>query len=346
MEKDKGREKLKIVYKRNREQEQSVEETYRLLTGDTYFKEHPENVLGASYATSNRFGREKISYKGKMTAILEKAEIDIANLKVEEIEVLDTIIESGIEEVTQKEESVRNIQKVLRNRMKRKTEVAKKSEADFELMSFDKIIETYNAEISEEEIKAWIWYKRANGQFIHDDILVQQSNGWSKYIIPLGGSQAILEGWIKEGILCYEKGHYVPSVLYYAQNIYEKQTQLAEDKEHLISRFGVEQYERQKKGLEFALPNSLSLTSEDKNHRLIIKPNSDFAEKFEIKELADGTVVDTRIPFRSELKNDAQLYSLKTSFVVWLNDLDYTDFKNFKQPRSYCLLFREGKKTK
>lgn len=327
MEKDKGREKLKIIYRRNQEKEQTVEETYRLLTGDTYFKEHPENVLGLSYDTTNRHGRAKVGYKGKMTAILEKAAIDVAGLQVEELEVLDTVIEPSVEEVTQKEDSIKNIQKVLRNRIKRKTTIPKKIDSDYELMSFDEIIKTYNEGISEEEIKAWIWYKRANKQFIHDDLLVQQTNGWSKYVIPLGGSQAILEGWIKEGILCYEKGHYVPSVLYYAQNIYEKQAQLEEDKKHIIHRWGIEQYEKQAEGLRLALPDSLSLTTEDKNQRLIIKPNSDFSKQFKIKELADGTIIHDKIPFYSELRNEAKLYSLKASFAAWLKDLDRSEYQ-------------------
>ena len=83
-----------------------------------------------------------------------------------------------------------------------------------EYYCFDDIIQQYNKGISEDEIKAWVWYKRFSGGYNYDAAILNKKNGWSKYVIPLSDIPNHLDTWLEEGVVCYQNGKYIPAVLY------------------------------------------------------------------------------------------------------------------------------------
>ncbi len=322
---EEGRNYLKAVYHKNAEGEQSEEETFRLMNDDQYHKSHPNHTLGEAYDTTDSFGKQVVGYRGNLASVLEKARLDLGDFQADEPEVLETVIEPSVEEMLQEKKGVENVKKVLKERIDRKAKQKVSFETDYELYSFDEIIKRYNSEISEEEIKAWIWYKRSRGLIINDSQIVAQSNNWSKYVIPLQGAEEYLQQWLEKGILSFYKGNYYPTVLYYSENIYEKQLQLQKEKKDIVERFGEEQYKRQEEGLKSALPKPLQLKGENSDEQLIIKPNSDFAEQYKIQEFRDGTNIHEKVHVMN--RSQDALYSLRQAYEVWLKQIPHSEFE-------------------
>src|SRR5207253_3154187 len=133
--------------------------------------------------------------------------------------------------------------------------------------------------------------KRKTGGFNDENVILNKKNGWSKFVIPKNEISSYLKDWMKNGIICYYDGDYIPSVLYYAENIYERQSSLLKEKNEIIGKYGQEQYDRQWEGLENIKPPKLTLTDPVKENRLFIKPDSAFAKETTVFQLADGTAL-------------------------------------------------------
>jgi len=285
-----------------------------LLSGGDYFNENKEFVLGTPYQSTNAFGEIVTKIKGGFDLVNRQDELTFLNPVEDEDEVTETIIKSSVDNLLEGETAESNIRKSLKECKDRKQKSHKDQDVDFELTSFEDIMKEYNAEISVEEIKAWIWYKRENDGLNDASVILKASNGWSKYLIKASEEEKHLKLWLKSGVICYYKGNYVPSVLYYAENIYVRKTELLKEKAEIIEKFGVDQYKLQEKGLSEALPRALNLTNPNLDNRLVIKPIADFARNFKILELADGTKFNNYYSARDG-NNTA---SLTSAFATWM----------------------------
>jgi hypothetical protein len=307
------------VHGKEESSKKQSQDALMLLNDGNYFQKNQAFVLGKPYGATNSFGKNITKIKGDLKNIQQQEELKLAEIPNDEDEATETIIKPGLNEVLEDELAEKNIKKALKQSKKKVSNTG----GDFDLMAFEDIIKTYNSEISKEEIKAWLWYKKQTGAYNDVRVILNQNSGWSKYITQPSEEKRSLEKWIENGIICYYQSNFIPSVLYYAENIYIRQTELLKEKDEIIEKFGKKQYERQKSGLQKVLPKALNLTDPNKENRLVIKPISDFAKNFKILELVDGSRFNNFYSAR-EGNNTA---SLTTAFSQWLRKQPYSAFE-------------------
>ncbi len=304
---------------------------HELLKGDEWFKQHPGKVLGEPYETTNRFNKKVIKIRGDMDNVVQGIDVPAVHIADENTEALETIIKEPLDDLLNDESKKANIEKVIAETKIARTEKQLKQlkgEKDKyeegcpeEYYCFEEIMQQYNKGIADDEIKAWIWYKRKSGGFNDEKVILNTKNGWSKYVVPLAEVSRYLEGWLKQGILCFYQADYIPAVLYYAENIYQRLEVLQKEKAQLIEKFGEDQYERQFKGLQNILPARLSLTNPVADDRLFIKPDAAFLKDFSIQQLADGTKLN------QEDENSSGGIGLVIAFKKWLKEIPKEEFK-------------------
>lgn len=303
-----------LFQKVQQDKKEKDEKNFNLLKGGSYFEQNEGFVLGKPYGATNAYGEKVTKIKGGVDEISKQGELQLIKDTDQEDEVIDTLVKPMVNDLLENERAEKNIKKALKQSKDRHKKPLKETKEDYELSSFEEIIKSYNSEISVEEIKAWIWYKRQKDAYNDVGVILQKNSGWSKYVISTSEQENYLNRWLKEGIISYYQGNYIPSVLYYAENIYLRQTELLKEKEEILEKFGIEQYERQKSGLENVLPKALNLTDPNIDNRLVIKPISDFARNYKVLELADGT----RFNNYYSAQDGNNTASLTSAFAKWL----------------------------
>lgn len=305
-----------------------------LLKGDEWFKQHPNKILGQQYQTTDRFGKAVTKVRGTMDNIIQGINVSPVNIPQEDSPALETEIKEPLEQLLSDKVKSDNLDKVIHMTKKDHADKAlrkltgeeeKEGDCGAETFCFDDVMKQYNKGITDEEIKAWLWYKRKNNGFNDEKVILNKNNGWSKYIIPLAETAKYLDKWLKEGVLCYYDGGYMPSVLYYAENIYTRQSMLLREKDAIIKNYGKEQYDRQWKGLEQIKPSKLTLADPVVQNRLFIKPDSSFAKEIKISRLVDGT--SFKVYEKEFLKYVEGETSLVEAFKTWLRALPKNEFK-------------------
>ncbi|MFY0689123.1 MAG: DEAD/DEAH box helicase family protein [Cyclobacteriaceae bacterium] len=303
------------------------------LSGGAWFGEHPDKVLGKAYSTTNQFNREVIKIKGSLDDALSKIEAPPMDIPVKAGSDTVKVNSSANMEtpLSQKERS--NLEQVIQATTETQKQEAFQEKIgekpvkveNGEFINFDEILSSYNKDLTNEEIKAWIWYQRVSGGFQDEQFILNPKNGWSKYVIPLSHQDKHLVKWVEKGIMCFQSGQHVPSVLYYAENIYERQSQLLKDKPNVLKKYGEAQYQKQWERLELIKPKPLTLADPVAENRLILNPKSRFAEENEIKEFADGTEINLNLTdaFKKWLRSLPQnAFKLSSSYNVIYNYLE------------------------
>lgn len=299
------------------------------IFGDNWFKVHPGKILGTVEYTTNKFNRPVTIVKGSLEEALQAINVPALPTAIQESSPLETEIKEPLENLLSDPVKKANLETVISETLQEHADKAVnrlKGVKDKyaggcpeEYYCFEDILAAYNKGISTDEIKAWIWYKRKTNGLNDERAILKKSNGWSTYVVPMAEAATYLKTWLKDGIVCYYKGDYLPSLLYYAENIYERKKELEQEKKELIRLFGEGQYQRQLKGLEDVTPPRLTLTDPKSRHRLFIKPDSAFAEDIRIEGLTDGTELRT-LP-------DGEQPKLIDGFKTWLNALPKSEFK-------------------
>jgi len=215
-------------------------------------------------------------------------------------------------------------------------------------MSFDEVMKTYNHGITDEEIKAWVYWKR-NSRRVRNELAFISSE-WKKYVVPLGApGDATVWRWVEKGIMFYHGGELLPLPIYTYGNIYDRILQLEKDKEYIRATYGNDAYEMHRDALEKAKPRMLSLLHPDPSERPIIKAISDVATKTDIFSISTvrEEYLDTESAEelklragRKEVKNKrrgyrektivldgSQKYPLAHVFKIWLFTLKEKDFR-------------------
>jgi N12 class adenine-specific DNA methylase len=303
-----------------------------LLVSDQWFKQNPSKILGEEYETTNRFNKAVTKVKGKMEDALQGIDVPTIDLPKHHVEALESNVKEPLEQFINEEIYQENVATVIKAAKKKQAEnklnqlEGKKEVIDLNAQfSFKDIMEQYNKGITEEEIKAWVWYKRKINGYNDETVILNKKNGWSDYVIPLGQVANHTAKWLKEGVICYYNGDFMPSVLYYAENIYKRQQMLLKEKEAIIENYGQEQYDRQWQGLENVKPPKLTLTDPVKQNRLFIKPTAAFANEIQIGSLSDGTTFNVYNRDNGKWENGKT--GLIDGFKDWLKNQPKDDFK-------------------
>lgn len=113
--------------------------------------------------------------------------------------------------------------------------------------TLEESIEKYNAGLTQDEIKAWVWYRRKMG--------IPMTN-WKAYFT--NPSENDLRKWVVDKVLFYDNGHLVPFPIFVFGNLYTKINQVKANKEEISKSFGDAVYENHLTVLEKLKPRSLS----------------------------------------------------------------------------------------
>lgn len=296
-----------------------------MLMDDNWFKRNPTKILGEVVPTTDRFGKAITKVKGTLENAVYG--IDAATVilpqKLEERKIIESDVKQDLEVLLNDKVHLKNAEAVVREAKKylAKKELSRVMEEPAEpeksMLEFDEILQKYNPGISEEEIKVWLWYKRESDGVNDETILFK--GGWKKYLVAPNKINEFIPKWLEQGIVCSYKGSYLPSVLYYAENIYERLRVLKADEKNMSPAQAL----RQREGLEKVLPKKLTLSDPIKENRLIIKPVSDFASEVMIRTLSDGTKFH-------DYKNGQSVdisKNLKDAYKHWLRNLPKDAFK-------------------
>ena len=303
-----------------------------LLVSDQWFKQNPSKILGEAYETTNRFNKSVTKIRGKMEDALQGIDVPTVDIPKHHVEALESNVKEPLEQFINEEIHKENVATVIKATKKKQAERklnqldGKEEVIDLNAeFSFKEILQQYNKGITEDEIKAWVWYKRKINGYNDETVILNKKNGWSNYVVPLGQVANYTSKWLKEGVICYYKGDFMPSVLYYAENIYKRQQMLLKEKDVIIKDYGQEQYDRQWQGLENVKPPQLTLANPVKGNRLFIKPTAAFANEIQIGSLTDGT------SFTEYNKDTGKWEVGKTGLIdgfrEWLKKQPKDDFK-------------------
>lgn len=175
------------------------------------------------------------------------------------------------------------------------------------VIPFSQVVELYNAGISKDEIRAWVWYRRKNGV---------PMNGWDDFYIK-ENEEKELERMIKDGVLFYLDGSLLPRPVYAYGNMYDRELQLENDREKIVTKFGQESYDRHLAVIQESKPRLLTITNPDPKERPKILAISSFALDFDVSELKEETGITLK-----------ETGNLTEAFKEWLYSLDRNDFND------------------
>lgn len=287
-----------------------------LLTKGEYFKANPTKVLGEVYATTDRYNKAVTRVRGNINSVIDGIDVSGINIIQPSTSSLQTIETTPLnsKELTQVQQN--NIQKVIEETRQQHTQEAIKEKYNEpfdkptdELYTVEEIQKIYNSTISEDEYNAWAWYK----------------NNQKRNETTLEVSPHVLQKWLDEGVICYHEGEYLPSILYYAENIAKKKSALLNEKSSLIQLHDEKQYNRQLQGLENIQPPYLTLAALDKSKRLVLTPSSSFVKELKISSIDDG-VSFKKYNAREDQYQDEKKELLEV-FENWIDSLPKSAFR-------------------
>ena len=343
---------IKSKYPTN-EQVQVAEEhsgTLDDLYGGNFYKNNPGKLLGKTEVGKDRWGKEIFYQKGDI-AILETIEVQtdfgkfINNRSIGVSAIKDDvrtqIVEPSVEAFVNtiiEQSNVEIGKKAVRTR-KKKTEtpiVAEREVEEIPVQSYKEIYKQLNSNITNEELKAYIWYKQNIGQ--------ELSNEWYgiAYELPDNRSdEQKLNDWVRDGLLFYFQGEYLPLPLYASGNIYEKIKLIVNtgdndgaDVEFITNTYGEAVLKKQLEVLNGAFntvySNRLIITGNDEGNSLILKPISKFAKSFTIDSTEsmsefkwwgdDDKPKFDKVEGRDYQKKTYSKLSLTDAFCLWLTE--------------------------
>ncbi len=176
------------------------------------------------------------------------------------------------------------------------------------LTNFSEVLKRYNPGISEDEIKAWVFYRRTYHKI--------PMRGWENFFIDDGKVEKELDRMVKAGVLFYFAGKYLPYPVYTYGNMYDREKQLEQDRREIEKLWGSKVYEKHLEAVRSTRPKLISITNPNRKERPKILSISNFAGSFKINQVSDmaGFSID-------------QPYSLQEAFYRYLYALDRSKFE-------------------
>jgi len=323
------------------------------LTNSNWYKQHPEKLLGEIKVAINRYGNEIHVVNGTL-ADLDKIVLDSDLMQLQKntsvgVSAIKPTIEqnldkTGISEFVETiiEESNANIGKkaVRQKKNKEKNENSDFTPKELNIRSYKKVFRQENKNISEEELKAYVWYKESINQRLSLDWYKLAFGEEEPY--PLIDESQIKK-WVNDGILFYFNGGLLPLPLYASGNIYEKITRIVkksensgQDVEYITNKYGYQALQEHLRVLNEAFDNlyknRLIITGNANANSLILKPTSKFARTFMIdgiesmqefrwypsKKMSNAGKIDLYKTTTTGYKIKFDTLSLTEAFCLWL----------------------------
>lgn len=205
----------------------------RTISHDNYFKAHPENVLGETKIRKNRFGQTEGYVEGTLEEALKKIQIVKAS-NASNTEVKKTLTPKAKIEASNKP-TVKTEDKTIKK--DKKVQVTPPT-ADFEKLVIPSQDISNNKNTSPTEIN-----------------MLRRINRDGSIPDPREDEMLFLN---YRSDSFYGAG-YFPDSLYFAGEIYEKLDKLKKDKAFIVENLGQAQYDKQKTGLEKAIPKGVPI---------------------------------------------------------------------------------------
>jgi hypothetical protein len=272
------------------------------LSGGNWYKDNPAKMLGEKEVTKDRYQKEITILKGDIS-VLSGIDVNDNFAQFEKgIDVGVSDVKPPVADLLQKEENQTLVENLIKKseseigrkavRKKKKKEV--KENTDFSapvvpMQDFNQIASQLNKNISQEELKAYVWYKAEIGHKL--------SNEWYELAYNDNDSRSIDEmvrDWVMNGVLFYINGQLLPKPLFASGDVYQKMSRLekagensGQDVEHIKETYGEEVLLNHLKVLKEAYlkvyNQRLIVTgNETDDSSLILKPISKFAKEFQI----------------------------------------------------------------
>ena len=265
------------------------------LPSDKWFIDHPEKILGTKTTKTNQYG-------DMVDVIVADSNNTIDNVIVPEVNTVQSEIPLFVSQNNTELEDTQLLpveEKILEKRAASKQDTIYKENIvetkDTKLLSLEEADKLFNQGddltngITDKEKE--VWYGSSYDR--DGDIVYANKN---------------TEILTKEGYLSIYKDKFIPSIIYYSGNIYDKLDQLEID--YANKSIDDNTYKLQKGRLNDILPKKLSVDSENAKTRLVLLPGSDFARELVVTKGLDGKT----------LEEDKQ-FSLTETFSDWVRDL-------------------------
>lgn len=248
-----------------------------LWIGGRYFVEYPDKVLGMPTEVTTRFGMG-IIIKGDIENVENGIEVDPVTAYPYVLATPDgeNILEADSDMIDMAIAKSMNAQEA-------------PATASLEMVGFDEMRRRFNSEASDEEYRVWLHYQRGR---LYDSLVVQNPlNAWSRYLVPDDQLEETIRIWVEQDLMAYDGHEYIPSVVYYAGNIYDKIQELQSSEAAITEVIGQNGYSRQLSRLQSSRPEMLRILAPE-NERLFISPLDPFAKEVFVTKFQDGTIME------------------------------------------------------
>lgn len=277
---------------------------------DKFFEENPEKILGTAEQKKDQWGKPMMYVKGGIENINQIDTPEIPDPTITS-NIGDSVISETTQSIINDPQNEENIdiaieaaEKKIGNDVIKRQRRSKKgvgvsdslSEIEHGMLSFDEVMKQYNEGITEEEIGIWVEFNERRGNPL--------GGNWNKYK-PSKVNREWFIAMMKKGLVAYNPvtRDFEPEYIYYAGNIYEKISNVLQNKQ-AFAEVGEAQYEKQLEKLtELKNNKQLSLVAGDPQKRLIITPVSQFAKDFMISKLNDGTEFEEPVSLTNQFRD-------------------------------------------
>jgi hypothetical protein len=310
------------------------EKTYPLF-GGAFYKENPEKILGDPYEASSRFGKT-IRYKAKegetpLDAVAKIVTPEFISEGVIDISAGKSLINPDPESqpnIVEEAEILKTIQKTQPDIINKKA--AKKRDAEVwdepimeEIQSFEEVLKEYNPNLTIDEIKVFLWYMHSTGNTYKGKWL----NIFDPYSLRDSDEQLMINSWAKQGLIFYYQGEWIPKVIYFSGDLYDKKNIFDKEKSDIIQAFGSDiasvHESKLQEAFNMVYTNRLKLDDPNPEKRLKIKPFSEFAKNIMIGnwqiDNETGEAKEFIVPISGAQKTMGEInwYSAKTRISGW-----------------------------
>ena len=259
-----------------------------MITGDQYFTENPQHVLGETLLRKNRFGQTESYVKGDLATAMEK---------------VNTILPEAVKTVDVTETPIVEENKPVLTKKRQESPKTTKKEGKITKKDTQATLPKNNA--TELVVPAQDISNKKTTNPVEIQMLKRIDRDMS---IPTPSQEEMKYLNVGKG------GKFYPDAIYFSGEVIEKLDLLAGNKKFIIDNYGEAQYEKQLKGLEAKVPATFPLKDIifDPIDRHVAQLKAKFTNKF--GEEVDGTVLTA---FNSYIRaNDVAMSPRVTKYDI------------------------------
>lgn len=155
--------------------------------------------------------------------------------------------------------------------------------------------------------------------------------------------QKEIDKMVKDGVLFYNSGRYLPYAVYVYANSYDRTLELEEDRDFIEKKYGKRVFDNHLNAINEVKPRQLSFFDPIKENRPQVSPFSLYANDFEISEL------DEKAPFELTLSEDETGWSLSRAYRYFLYSSlprDYFTYPNINGRQIIEVCFNKARQPR